>query len=101
MQDQVKESGIKEMFERMHQLDFNESSTKGHDVMTKNLEDIYEDKKFLKLTDDQTVKVGNHCQTPLPLRNPVMKLPNNRKMLERRAQYLKKRSEKNSKVFSS
>ena len=99
MQDQVKESGIKEKFERMHQLDFNESTTKGHDVMTKNLEDIYEDKKILKLTDDQTVKVGNHCQTPLPLRNPVMKVPNNQKMVERRAQYLKKRSEKNSKYF--
>ena len=44
--------------------------------------------------DDQTVKVGNHYQIPLPPRNPVMKLPNNRKMVERRAQYLKKRFEK-------
>ena len=100
VQDQVKESGIKEMFERMYQLDFNESSTKVHNVMTKKLEGIsYEDKKFLKLMDDQTVKVGNHYQTPLPLRNPVMKLPNNRKMVERRAQYLKKRFEKDPKYF--
>ena len=90
VQDQVKESGIKEMFERMYQLDFNESSAKVNDVMTKKLKGIsYEDKKFFKLMDDQTVKVGNHYQTPLPLRNPVMKLPNNRKMVERRAQYLK------------
>ena len=36
-QDQVKESGIKEMFERMYQLDFNESSAKVHDVMTKKV----------------------------------------------------------------
>ena len=95
VQDQVRKSGIKEMLERMYQLDFNESSAKVHDMMTKRLEGIsYEDKKFLKLMDDQTVKVGNHYQTPLPLRNPVMKLPNNRKMVERRSHYLKKRFEK-------
>ena len=94
------ESGIKEMFERMYQLHFNESSAKVHDVMTKKLEGIsYEDKKFLKLMDDQAVKVGNHFQTPLSLRNPVMKLPNNRKMVERRAQCLKKRFEKDPKFF--
>ena len=46
--------------------------------MTKKLEDIpYEDKTFLKLMDNQTVKVGNHYETPLLLRNSVMKLPNN------------------------
>ena len=53
----------------------------------------------MKLIDDQTVKVGNHYQTPLPLRNPVMKMPNNRKMTKKRAQYLKKRFEKDSKYF--
>ena len=47
-------------------------------MMIQKLEDIsYEDKKFLKLMDDQRVKVGNHYQTPLPMRNPVMKLSNN------------------------
>ena len=86
VQDQLKESGIKKMLERMYQMDFNECSGKVLHVMTQKLEDIsYENKKFLKLMDDQTVKVGNHYQTPLPLRNPVMKLPNNRKMVERRA----------------
>ena len=100
MQNQVRDSGIKEMFERMYQLDSNESSTKAHDVMTKKLEDIsYEEKKFLKLMDAQTVKVGNHYQTPLPLRIPVMKLSNNRKMIKRRAQHLAKRFEKDPKYF--
>ena len=71
----------------MYQVNFNESSAKVQDVMTKKLNDIsYEDNKFLKLMDDQTVKVGNHYQIPLPLRNTVMKLPNNLKMVERRAQ---------------
>ena len=44
----------------MYQMDFNKSSAKVHDVMTQKLVDISnEDKKFLKLMDDQTVKVGN------------------------------------------
>ena len=41
--------------------------------------------------DDQTVKVGNQYQTSLPLRKPVTKLANNQKMVEKKAQYLKKR----------
>ena len=36
-------------------------------------------------------EVGNHCQEPLPLKNPDVKLPNNRKVAERRLIYLKKR----------
>ena len=61
VQDQVKESGIKEMFESIYQLDFNKFGAKVHDVMNKNLEDIsYEDKIFLKLMDNQTVKMGNY-----------------------------------------
>ena len=50
--------------------------------------------------DDQSVKVDNHCQAPLPLRNLVMKLPNNQKIeRESRAHYLKKRFEKDPKYF--
>ena len=49
-------------------------------------------KTFFKLMDDQTLKVGNHCQTPSPVRNSVM-------MVQRRAQYLKKRLEKYPKYF--
>ena len=54
VQDQVKERGIKEIFQRMYLLDFNESSENVRAVMTKKLEDIsYEDKTFLKLMDDK------------------------------------------------
>ena len=34
-------------------------------------------KKFLKITEDHTLKVGNHYDTPLPLRNLVMTLAKN------------------------
>ena len=36
------------------------------------------------------MKVGNHYQTPLPLKNPDVKLPNNRKVAETRLLYMKK-----------
>ena len=36
------------------------------------------------------MKVGNHYKTPLLLKNPDVKLPNNRKVAERRPLYLKK-----------
>ena len=48
------------------------------------------DRRSLKILDVQTMKVGNHYQTPLPLKNPDVKLPNNRKVAERRLLYLKK-----------
>ena len=47
--------------------------------------------RFLKILDTETVKVGNHYQTPLPLKNPDVKLPNNRKVAEKRLLDLKKR----------
>ena len=50
-----------------------------------------EDRRFLKILDTETVKVGNHYQTPLPLKNPDVRLPNNRKLAEKRLLYLKKR----------
>ena len=49
--------------------------------------------------NEQTIKVRNHYQTPLPLRNLAMMLPNNRRVVERRAHYLKRRFERDPKYF--
>ena len=49
-----------------------------------------EDRRFLKILDTETMKVGNHYQTTLPLNNPDVKLPSDRKIAERRLLYLKK-----------
>ena len=69
--------------------------------MTNRLDEIsYEDKKFLKIMEDQVVKVGKHYETPLPLRNPEMTLPNNRVMAEKRAHYLKRKFQKDELYFS-
>ena len=66
------------MWQRMYELDFVESKVLPNNVMTGKLEGIsYEDKRFLRIMDEQTIKVGNHYQTPLPLQNPAIMLPNN------------------------
>ena len=49
-----------------------------------------EDRRFLKILDTETMKVGNHYQTTLPLNNPDVKLPSDRKIAERRLLYLTK-----------
>ena len=70
-----------------------------NNMISDKLEEIsYEDKRFLRIIE-QPIKVGNHYQTPLPLQNPVMMLPNNWRMVEKRAQYLKRCFERDSKYF--
>ena len=71
------------MMQRMYQLNFIKPRTKFKDPMTNRLDEIsYEDKKFLKIMEDQVVKVGNRYETLLPLGNPEMTLPNNRVMMK-------------------
>ena len=88
------------MWQRMYELDFVEPKMLSNNVMTDKLEEIsYEDKRFLRIMNEQTIKVGNHYQTPLPLQNPAMMLPNNRRVVEKRAQHLKRRFERDPKYF--
>ena len=96
----VDDVGIKEMWQRMYELDFVEPKMLSNNVMTDKLEEIsYKDKRFLRIMNEQTIRVGNHHQTPLPLRNPAMMLPNNRRMVEKRAQHLKRHFERDPKYF--
>ena len=84
----------------MYELDFVESKVLPNNVMTGKLEGIsYEDKRFLRIMNEQTIKVGNHYQTPLPLQNPAMMLPKNQRMVEKRLQYLKRPFERDPKNF--
>ena len=47
--------------ERTNQIDFTGSRVKLQDLITNKLnENSYEDKKFLKIMDDQTLKVRIH-----------------------------------------
>ena len=91
IQNEVNDVGIKEIWQMMYELDFVEPKMQSNNVMTDKLEEIsFEDKRFLRIMNEQTIKVGNHYQTPLSLQNPAMMLPNNRKMVKKRALYLKR-----------
>ena len=49
------------MWQRMYELDFVEPKMLPNNVMTDKLEEIsYEDKSFLRIMNEQTIKVGNH-----------------------------------------
>ena len=101
IQKRVKDTGISDMMQRIYQLGFMEPRTKFKDLMTNRLNEIsYEDKKFLKIMEDQVVKVGNHYESALPMRNPEMMLPNNRVMAEKQAHYLKRKFQKVELYFS-
>ena len=90
IQKEVKDTGVSDMMQIMYQLGFIEPRTKFKDLMTNRLDEIfYEDKMFLKIMEDQVVKIEDHYETPLPLRNPKMTQPNNRVMAEKRVHYLK------------
>ena len=101
IQKEVKETGISDMMQRMYQLNFIEPRTKLKYLMTNRLDEIsYEHKKFLKIMEDRVVKVGNHYETPLPLRNPEITLPNNKVMAEKQAHYQKRKFQDDKQYFN-
>ena len=65
-------------------------SERKNSIIGKMSEISNQDRRLLKILHTQTMKVGNHYQRPLPLKNPNVKLPNNRKVAERRLLYLNK-----------
>ena len=85
LKKEVNGVGIKEIWQRMYELDIVEPKILSNNVMADKLEEIYEDKRFLRIMNEQTIKVGNHYQTPPPLQNPAMIMPNNQRMVEKRA----------------
>ena len=92
VQNKCEDTGIKEMLRKIYISDFQNTISERQDSIIGKMSEISnEDRRFLKILDAQTMKVGNHYQTPLPLKNPDVKLPNNRKVAERRLSYLEKR----------
>ena len=80
------------MLRKIYMSDFQDTSSQREDSIIGKMSEISnKDRRFLKSLDTKTVKVGNHYQTPLTLKNPDVKLPNNRKAAEKRLLYMKKR----------
>ena len=58
-----------------------------------------EDQKFLKKMKENAVLVKGHYQTPLALKDPDVKFPNNRKQAEKRLEGLEKQLKRDQKFF--
>ena len=58
-----------------------------------------EDQMFLKRMKENAVLVKGHYQTPLPLKDPDVKFPNNRKQPEKRLEGLQKQLKRDQKFF--
>ena len=86
----VKDIDAKQILEKIYNTEFYESRLGFGIEASSNMEDIsFEDQKFLKLMDEKLRKVGEHFDIPLPLKNRLAKLPNNRNMAEKRLHCLK------------
>ena len=99
VETQVEDTGIKEMLQKLYNDEFNEvQSERKHEVFG-GLENLTaEDKQFM-IIENGAEFVNGHYQLLLPLRNPVLIMPNNRTMVEKRANYLKRQFMKNKKFF--
>lgn len=65
----VKDDGIKDMLGRMYNADFTESKVECFKENSPNEENVsVEDKRFMKLVNEETKLVEGHYQVPLPFR---------------------------------
>ena len=98
--NKVKDISAKQMLTAIYNADFNEKKTGrlGHSLV--NIEEVsFEGRKFLKMMDENSTKVGNHYQLPLLLKNKSIIFPDNRPSAEKSLHCLKKRFLRNPKFF--
>ena len=92
--------GIKEMFQKLYNEEFDEVQPERKDGVFGELENLSaEDKQFTMMMGNGAKFVNGNYQLPLPLRNPTLIIPNNRTIMKKRANYLKMRFMKNKKFF--
>ena len=97
---QVEDIGIIEMLQKLYNEEFNEVQPERKKGVFGELENLYaEDKQFMMMMENGAEFVNGHYQLPLPMRNPALIMPNNRTMVEKRANYLKRRFMKNKEFF--
>ena len=59
-----------------------------------------EDKRFLKLMDEEVKFFDGHYELPLPLKNPDVNVPNNRIQAVKRARGLKSKLQKDERMYT-
>ena len=88
---QVEDIGIKEMLQKLYNEGFNEVQPERKNGVFGELENLSaEDKQFMMMMENGAKFVNGHYQLPLPMRNPALIMPNNRTMVEKRANYWKR-----------
>ena len=98
---EVKDTGIKDMFNKIYHADFSESvQPRKFDKML-NLSNELSNKgqKFLRLIEKEVTKDDGHYQLPLPFRKRDLHWPNKRIQAKMRLKGLKKRFMKDENLF--
>ncbi len=93
IKEELRDNEISDALLHMYQIEFTEISK---DDKTFSVED----KRFIDIMDNCARKVGNHHMLPLPLRNELVELPNNRSIALQRIQTLKRRFQKDTEHHS-
>ena len=75
----VKDTSAKQMLTAIYNagLNYKKTGRLGHSL-DNIVETFFEDRKFLKIMDENSAKVGNRYQVPLPLKNESMIFPDSR-----------------------
>ena len=95
IQNELKDQTIEEMMLAMFNQDFSENKDSLYDAEKMS----QEDRRFLRLMEKEVKFVDGHYQLPLPLKDPDLKFPNNRQQVVQRAISLKRKLEKNPKMY--
>ena len=66
IEDKCQEVGITEMLMKFYMQDFVEPKATKDEICDALQDVLYEDKKFIKMMNEETLKIGRH--TPLPFR---------------------------------
>ena len=96
----VEDMGIKQMLQKIYLHEFTEPQLKDDKCLSEFKNGIsIEDQRFLKVMKENTVLVNGHYQIPLPLKDPDVKFPNNRKQAEKQLEGLEKQFKRYQKFF--
>ena len=90
IEDKCQEVGIQEMLMKFYMQDFVEPKPTKDEISDVLQKVSYEDKKFIKMMNLETLKIGTHCQTTLLFRSKEVHFPNNRRLAESRLYVIKR-----------
>ena len=80
--NKIKDISAKQILNAIHNADFNDKKIGrlGHSL-DNIVETFFEDRKFLKMMDENSAKVRNRYQVPLPLKNESMIFPDSQNLV--------------------